>query len=105
MATDDPDRHAVIVCQDALDRPDPALDNPPPRRPQAGGRGTKQCRPGLGDPIRVGCGSIDRRYAEDEIVIAAQPGNILFSRTEERRVGKECVRTCIIGWTRYYYKN
>src|SRR3546814_7249931 len=54
MATDDPDRHAVIVCQDALDRPAPALDNPPPRRPQAGGRGTTQCGPGLGDPIRVG---------------------------------------------------
>src|SRR3546814_1006772 len=62
MATDDPDRHAVIVCQDALDRPAPALDNPPPRRPQAGGRGTTQCGPGLGEPIRVGCGSIDRRH-------------------------------------------
>src|SRR3546814_13792513 len=26
-------------------------------------------------------------------------------RSEERRVGQECVRTCIFPWSRYHYKN
>src|SRR3546814_14679237 len=79
MATDDPDRHAVIVCQDALARPAPALGHPPPRRPQAGGRGTTHCGPGLGDPIRVGCGTLNRRPDDLDIVIAAPPAHHSFA--------------------------
>src|SRR3546814_15587781 len=30
--------------------------------------------------------------------------SVLFSRSEERRVGKECVSTCRSRWSPYHYK-
>src|SRR3546814_1998055 len=30
------------------------------------------------------------------------PGRAIFSRSEERRVGKECVSTCRSRWSRYH---
>src|SRR3546814_18930373 len=34
----------------------------------------------------------------------AQPGRPLGSRSEESRVGKECVSTCSTRWSPYHYK-
>src|SRR3546814_13757307 len=34
-----------------------------------------------------------------EVAYVSRPG-----RSEERRVGKECVRTCRSRWSRYHYK-
>src|SRR3546814_14623367 len=33
------------------------------------------------------------------------PGGIGVTRSEERRVGKECDTTCRSRWSRYHYKN
>src|SRR3546814_17324503 len=33
-----------------------------------------------------------------------QPGNVVKVRSEERRVGKECVSTCRSRWSPYHYK-
>src|SRR3546814_16315177 len=34
----------------------------------------------------------------------ARAAERMLTRSEERRVGKECVRTCRSGWTRYHEK-
>src|SRR3546814_17548583 len=39
----------------------------------------------------------------DQLIGAGLFGNLkLFSRSEERRVGKECVSTCRYRWSRYH---
>src|SRR3546814_11414480 len=40
----------------------------------------------------------DRRHGEDHDVVGAQ------ARSEQRRVGKECVSTCRSRWSPYHYK-
>src|SRR3546814_12527014 len=58
------------------------------------------------DPAIVA--ALDRSIAEDDTVthpgrvhfpIAALAGSNAFQRSEERRVGKECVSTCRSGWS------
>src|SRR3546814_11546260 len=45
-----------------------------------------------------------------EFIRAAEKGGLMFdidrlvTRSEERRVGKECVSTCRSRWSRYHYK-
>src|SRR3546814_14095282 len=60
----------------------------------------------LADPAqqrveRVGLGQVARVAVEDEAafrVVARE------ARSEERRVGKECVSTCRSRWSQYHYK-
>src|SRR3546814_14425936 len=41
---------------------------------------------------------------EDRGVIALYPDHVLFERSEERRVGTDCVSQCRSRWTPYPYK-
>src|SRR3546814_17154137 len=47
-------------------------------------------------------GKNDRQSARRERVMLTTA--MLMGRSEERRVGKECVSTCSSRWTRYHYK-
>src|SRR3546814_15073932 len=55
-------------------------------------------------PISVGPDMVERRRgaeADDALVLA---GLDRLRRSEERRVGKECVSTCRSRWSSYHYK-
>src|SRR3546814_15937129 len=43
----------------------------------------------------------ERRIADPTDLVRQFPN---LSRSEERRVGKECVRTCRLRWSPYHYK-
>src|SRR3546814_17619417 len=57
-----------------------------------------------GDPARLVAG--DRATPEIVAAVRADLGldKPLPQRSEERRVGKECVSTCISRWSPYHYK-
>src|SRR3546814_17096637 len=38
------------------------------------------------------------------VLAAGEPAEVLSERSEERRVGKECVSTCRSRWSPYHYK-
>src|SRR3546814_17446580 len=38
------------------------------------------------------------------IAVDGRPGALVGARSEERRVGKECVSTCRYRWSPYHYK-
>src|SRR3546814_11766125 len=41
---------------------------------------------------------------QDEIHRALLEHHVIFFRSEERRVGQECVSTCRSRWSQYHYK-
>src|SRR3546814_20066047 len=49
-------------------------------------------------------GPRDRRVGRHEALRRAAPGRRFQGRSEERRVGKECVSTCRSRWSPYHYK-
>src|SRR3546814_13443663 len=54
---------------------------------------------GLGMPALCGAST----YAVGQVYIKHfEEGGSLLDRSEERRVGKECVRTCRSGWSPYH---
>src|SRR3546814_11643084 len=60
------------------------------------------------DPCNRGCAVtalIEAVAAAGDRLVAASHGRIAFDpSSEERRVGKECVRTCRSRWSPYHYK-
>src|SRR3546814_15290692 len=44
------------------------------------------------------------RVEDDAFCAFFLAGDLVMGRSEERRVGKECVRTCRSGWSPYHYK-
>src|SRR3546814_19722701 len=70
--------------------------------------------PGLRRPVRVGPAAeharrVDLPVADPQIAgfrrrSAGEPRIIEVRRSEERRVGKECVSTCRSRWSPYHYK-
>src|SRR3546814_19568032 len=42
--------------------------------------------------------------AGEDVVLDAVDRLLVIIRSEERRVGKECVSTCRTRWSRYHYK-
>src|SRR3546814_13051983 len=55
------------------------------------------------DTLRTGLATEASRQGID---VAVQPESLLRrGRSEERRVGQECVRTCRYRWAPYHYKN
>src|SRR3546814_6218780 len=77
--------------------------------PMGGAHGS--CR-GLGGGGGGGCGALAgglSRITRDGFCGGGGGGGgvsepILFTRSEERRVGKECVSTCRSRWSPYHYK-
>src|SRR3546814_11713606 len=49
--------------------------------------------------LRLGCGGVARLQ---RFPVALGTGNLLLPRSEERRVGKECVSTCRSRWSPYH---
>src|SRR3546814_20898540 len=47
-----------------------------------------------------------KRYSREgrEVVLIGHAGHPEVERSEERRVGKECVSTCRSRWSPYHYK-
>src|SRR3546814_20020355 len=43
-------------------------------------------------------------HADDEIMLITDKGVLVRTRSEERRVGKECVSTCRSRWSPYHEK-
>src|SRR3546814_13538221 len=88
-----------------------------PRRPKTTATTATAPRAGLGPGIRgLTMRDLDRRrhweggfflVAFTACVPAANwmIGNLGTVRSEERRVGKECVSTCRSRWSPYHYKN
>src|SRR3546814_13380927 len=60
------------------------------------------------DP-NVDLDKMERLLAMQERIVARQAealfASALSERSEERRVGKECVSTCRSRWSPYHYKN
>src|SRR3546814_4456440 len=60
---------------------------------------------GAGFPCGVFHRGIEEQAAEDDlaagVLFAVQGGGARFQRSEERRVGKECVSTCRSRWSPY----
>src|SRR3546814_12944364 len=46
-------------------------------------------------------GEMPRRFTDDWVTVAAEE-SMHFARSEERRVGKECVSTCRSRWSPYH---
>src|SRR3546814_17274099 len=57
---------------------------------------------GLGG--EAGTGDADERNQGDGDLGGFLHGGMPFRRSEERRVGKECVSTCRSRWSPYHYK-
>src|SRR3546814_9038164 len=53
------------------------------------------------DPATITGTGKDGRITKDDVVAAAQKGGST-ARSEERRVGKECVSTCRSRWSPYH---
>src|SRR3546814_15599644 len=68
-----------------------------------GGRGTLLWEPTDRLAIKL-LASYEDSYPEDSSLTAPQPGREKRLRSEERRVGKECVSTCRSGWSPYHKK-
>src|SRR3546814_14710448 len=60
-------------------------------------RATKSCR-----RLSVGLNTLSRRSGRTAATAATCS---IACRSEERRVGKDCVSTCRARWTPYHYKN
>src|SRR3546814_3629599 len=60
--------------------------------------------PGLDDNVFLHDGNITKREVRAVTLsrLAPLPGELLWDRSEERRVGKECVRTCRSRWSPYH---
>src|SRR3546814_13029504 len=58
--------------------------------------------PGMTTPVSSSSSSMAPTYSSSNTG-SAMPA-ILSSRSEERRVGKECVNTCRSRWSLYHYK-
>src|SRR3546814_11201300 len=69
-------------------------------------------RAGVGFERLVELGIVDRKQAflrgrntdVGQLIDAVVARNHLVQRSEERRVGKECVSTCRSRWSQYHYK-
>src|SRR3546814_18383792 len=59
------------------------------------------CRGGAGRRVRAGRG---RGRGGVGVVVARDGRRVGAGRSEERRVGKECVSTCRSRWSPYHYK-
>src|SRR3546814_17732783 len=73
--------------------------------------GTARAIPAIGDPEMIELGDdlrkaiVDHRLATGFVGALLAVGRcVLCRRSEERRVGKECVRTCKSGWSPYHSK-
>src|SRR3546814_14201192 len=55
---------------------------------------------GAGTPAARGGGSVGA--VRNAIVSGARPVRVIRTRSEERRVGKECVSTCRSRWSPYH---
>src|SRR3546814_18792992 len=67
------------------------------------------CWIGLGDALTIiwPCLARKREPIYRLVSLAKEEGpwrNVTFKRSEERRVGKECVSTCRSRWSPYHYK-
>src|SRR3546814_16624129 len=82
------------VCSSDLDRRDHCLHRRQPDGQLAG----EMLDQDADEPL---IGTEDRAVQHDRAVLLAVLGDI--RRSEERRVGKECVRTCRSRWSPYHY--
>src|SRR3546814_13536685 len=83
----------------ALD-PSAAMDRTPRRRRNRKRAPLKPCGHGV-HPAAVGGASLYRLLGRADFVVALMASAM---RSEERRVGKECVSTCRCRWSPFHYK-
>src|SRR3546814_2037023 len=58
----------------------------------------RQCQPRQGPPPRLA----DQAEVRPQVVLGGSDGPYRQRRSEERRVGKECVSTCRSRWSPYH---
>src|SRR3546814_18326796 len=58
----------------------------------------------VGDAERLGREIFSRSYSDYRLETPRSPPVWPETRSEERRVGKECVRPCRSRWSQYHYK-
>src|SRR3546814_11831156 len=78
----DPGNPRVLVCVHGLSR---------------NGLDFDELAEALSDTYRVVCPDVVGRGESDWLAVKEQ-----YDRSEERRVGQECVRTCRSGWSPYH---
>src|SRR3546814_15284484 len=88
------------VCSSDLEANDGMTDNTAqrPQLPLAGIRVVEFCQTIMGPS----CGLVLADLGADVIKIEPAPGGDKTRRSEERRVGKECVSTCRSRWSPYH---